>query len=135
MIASNDLEVRLPWLDPILFETVAHLPTRLKINGALTKWLLWKALTGGSHPGLPSSLLRVKPRGLSVPVDDWMRGRLAGLFQETALAVGSEVSSILDPRELRRHFEAHRCRSLRLGKHLWAVLVLELWLRENHPAL
>jgi hypothetical protein len=64
-----------------------------------------------------------------------MRGRLAGLFQETALAVGSEVSSILDPRELRRHFEAHRSRSLRLGKHLWAVLVLELWLRENHPAL
>jgi len=131
----HSLVIRAPWLDPVLFETVAHFPSRLKINGGLTHWLLRKAVASGRGASLPTSILNRKSESIKVPVHDWMRSSLATLFQDTALAVGSEVSRILDQRELRKVFEAHRSRNAQWGQSLWAVLILELWLRENRPRL
>jgi len=131
MSMASSLEVRVPWLDPALFELVAHLPRNLKIRGGTTKWLARKMAWDPRSPRLPESLLRQPKKGFAIPVHSWMRHELAELFQEIPLAKNAEVSHLFDTRQLRRQFEAHRSRSLRIGHQMWSILILELWLRQN----
>ncbi|MCG3196834.1 MAG: asparagine synthase (glutamine-hydrolyzing) [Candidatus Omnitrophica bacterium] len=135
MSMAHSLEVRVPWLDPILFERIAHFPPSLKISGGITKWLVRRSIARRAPNPFPPSLLQRDKHGFAIPVHRWMARDLAERFREGPLAEGSRVSAIFAPRELRRVFEAHRAGRIRVGHHLWAVLVLDLWLRENRLAL
>lgn len=136
MSMAHGLEVRVPWLDPVLFDWVAHLPVRHKINGGSTKWLarklVWKKVTEGT---LPASILDRPKQGFAIPVHRWMARELVETFQDTALATDSRLAGRFDVRAMRRWFEAHRAGDIRAGHSLWALLVLDLWLRETGVGL
>ena len=128
---AHSLEVRTPWLDPVLFELVAHFPPRFKVNGGVTKWLVHQSLIESKNGHLLTSLLHTRSRGHAVPVQHWLRSNLADFFEETALAKGSTNRVLFDGKQLRKEFENHRAGFVRLGRQLWSVLVLEIWLRES----
>ncbi|MCB9767835.1 MAG: asparagine synthase (glutamine-hydrolyzing) [Candidatus Omnitrophica bacterium] len=130
MSMAHSLEVRVPWLDPVLFEVVAHFPSTLKINGGITKWLLRKSAEKRAG-WLPQSVLRAKKQGFAIPIHRWISNELAGLFHEGPLDRNSRVAPLMDLVSLRRYYEAHRAGHIRLGHALWAVLVLDIWLRQN----
>lgn len=117
------LEVRPPLLDHELLELTAAMPSRFKVRGGQTKWILRKAL--GNL--LPPPLLTKPKQGFEVPVDAWLRGSVGDLFRETALDKNSPVASILDLSVVQGLFERHQAGRQRNGQALWSILVLTKW--------
>jgi asparagine synthase (glutamine-hydrolysing) len=72
------LEVRAPFLDPALVELACRIPTRFKLRGATTKYLLKRTV---DHL-LPANIINRRKQGLGVPVSAWLRGPLRNILQE-----------------------------------------------------
>jgi asparagine synthase (glutamine-hydrolysing) len=125
---------RHPWLDTALFEVLAHLPASLKINGAVPYWLLHQAFRNcQAYP--VQYPFRQRFHHDSSPIHLWMARELSGIFQDSVLSVSSCLSAVFTVSKLRQTFEAHRAGILRIGPSLWALLMLELWLREHEVAV
>src|SRR5207245_1449474 len=84
----HSLEVRVPFLDHVLFEFAATIPSEMKIKWLTKKYLLKKALGGL----LPKPILQHKKQGFVGPLSRWLRGDLKGY-----------VLDVLAPANLERH--------------------------------
>ena len=126
---AHGLEARPPLLDHELLELAATIPSDLKAGPGRTK-SIFKEACGDL---LPDAVRSLPKRGFDVPIDDWLRGPLAGRFEETAFASGA-LGGVLDPAGVRRAWTDHRAGRVGLGKPLWAVLVLAGWLERYRGA-
>ena len=70
------LEVRAPLLDHELVEFVMGLPSRLKLNGFTSKYILKRAMENI----LPDEVIQRKKKGFGVPIAKWVKGPLRQLF-------------------------------------------------------
>jgi asparagine synthase (glutamine-hydrolysing) len=84
---AASLEARVPYLDHELVEYAFRIPDRWKLRGLVGKWILRRAFRGN----LPTSILRRRKSGFSVPIAAWLRGDLRAL-----------TSDLLSPERLRR---------------------------------
>jgi asparagine synthase (glutamine-hydrolysing) len=125
MSMAHGLELRAPFVDHLLVDYVATMPSHLKLHNGATKWALRQALARD----LPPAVLTRRKRGLNPPLADWLSNAAAPLVREMlspeavlrrGLFRPESVSQLLAEQESRR-----RDRSL----HIWALLVLELWFR------
>ncbi len=120
---ATSLEARCPFLDVDLVEYMARVPRRLKFPLGRRKYLLRPLV----QRDLPPAILRQPKRGFSVPVAQWLRGPLAGLFDQLVLHGTGTFASLVDVaavRELKRRHDAgddHQSR-------LWTLLTLSIWL-------
>lgn len=121
------LETRSPFLDVPLADFAARLPLELMIRGRRGKRIL-RALV---ERRVDKGLARRRKTGFSPPVDDWLRAELAPLVQDTLLAKGALVGAYVREAEVRHMFEEHRARRANHRRVLWALLLLELWLRRE----
>jgi asparagine synthase (glutamine-hydrolysing) len=117
------LEVRPPLVDHELLELAATIPSDYKVRGGQTKWIFKETY----ESRLPQGLARRAKHGFEIPIDHWLRGPLAGMFQESVLAPSTRVSGLVDQPTVRRLFEAHRRGLGRHGNVLWSLLVLARW--------
>lgn len=133
------LEVRPPFVDHELLELAAQLPSELKVRNGETKWLLKELMEPTRSPGqpsrpekarLPRGLARRKKQGFEIPIDRWLRGPLAGAFEETVLAPNHPVAEFLDQSTARALFQQHQRKQGRHGNTLWSQLVLARWCEE-----
>jgi asparagine synthase (glutamine-hydrolysing) len=71
--------------------------------------------------------------GHSVPLKNWLResGRLSGLVRETLESPSFSGRGLVRPEAVRRMLEEHRSRRHNHSHRLWALFVLERWLRLN----
>jgi len=125
------LEVRAPFLDHELVEFVMGLPSRWKLKGLASKYLLKKAM----KTVLPEEVIQRKKKGFGVPIAKWVKGPLKELFSDMldpsrirreALLDGDSVSSLL---------QSHLRNQRDNRKQLWTLLVWELWSDRYHPTL
>lgn len=119
----NSLEGRSPFLDHRLMEFAARLPSRMKLRGRSSKYILKKAFRGL----LPEKIFRRGKMGFALPIGFWFRDELKDfvkgiLFSDSSLKRGyfnqHTVRGMLDD-----HFKAKRDYT----HPIWALLVLELW--------
>jgi len=126
MSMAVSLEVRVPLLDHRIVEFAATLPFGMKYNSGESKRIMKRAL----RDKVPPALLAQRKRGFAVPVHRWFRdGAAAGLLEDLALAPGARLASYVEPRTVRTLLDAHRAGRGDYGHHLWALLMLEQWLR------
>jgi asparagine synthase (glutamine-hydrolysing) len=131
MAGSWGLDMRSPFFDRRLAETAFQLPPEMKLHGACEKYVLKRAM----RKKLPKEIVWRRKFGMSVPVTDWVLGskeleaklddllgersvRARGLFRPEFVArlrAGEDV-----PSETRRR---------RVGERIWALAMLEGWLR------
>ena len=69
MTMANSIELRVPLLDHRVLEFAASLPSRLKLNGHNTKYILKKALS----KRIPREISNRKKAGFPVPYGSWLR--------------------------------------------------------------
>lgn len=123
------LDVRSPLFDRALTEASFTFPPRHKLSGTCEKAVLKHAVSGR----LPDEIVWREKSGMCVPTSHWVLGPLRdvvadvlgpdsisarGLFRSdyvNSLRVGKDQANELRPR--------------RIGEKLWALLMLELWLR------
>jgi asparagine synthase (glutamine-hydrolysing) len=125
MSMAHSLEVRCPLLDRRLVELAFRIPASRKQIGRQGKALLRRL----ANERLPEGFSRLPKRGFTVPIGEWIRGPYASKFTDEVLGKCASTSAMIDSKELRHRFEAHRRGLVDEGYSLWAAWVLERWLR------
>ncbi len=123
------LDVRTPLFDRQLAEASFALAPQLKLNGAVEKFILKLAVRGK----LPKEVVWRKKLGMGVPITDWTLGPLAPAMRELLGKASLErrglfrtefIAPLLQGRNL-----PGETRRRRVGERLWALAMLEAWLR------
>jgi asparagine synthase (glutamine-hydrolysing) len=127
----HSLEVRAPLLDRDLAEFVWRLPVDLKLRGLRGKYLLRKAAAGL----VPDEVLRRPKRGFLIPVAGWLRGVLRPLMLDLLGEAALTRQGLFNPQAVGRLVEEHLSGRADHRRPLWTLLVLQLWLRKNAPAI
>lgn len=123
MSMAASLEVRVPFVDQVLFEAVAGIPLRAKLKGRRTKGLFREAMA----PYLPPFLLDAPKRGLNLPIALWFRGPLKGWLDEVLARDKIEARGWLNPDAVQAVRDEHTAGRRDHSLFLWALVMLELW--------
>jgi asparagine synthase (glutamine-hydrolysing) len=125
MSMAASIESRVPFLDHHLVEFAAGLPTRLKLRGFRTKWILREAV----RTLLPQEILTRKKMGFPVPFAMWMKDRWQGVARDVLLDRRTRERGLTNPAAVERLLTAHAAGTQEGGDAIWSLLNLELWYR------
>jgi asparagine synthase (glutamine-hydrolysing) len=122
---AHSLELRSPFLDHRMMEFAAGLPSRLKLRGSETKYILKRAM----EPWLPRAILQRPKMGFEVPLAEWFRTDLRELPATVLLDETARSRGMFRVEEVQRLISEHVQHSANHASKLWALLQLELWMR------
>ena len=123
---AHGLECRQPFLDHRLVEFAASLPMAYKLRWGRGKWLLQRAF----RDRLPAEIWQRKKMGFGVPLDHWFRKELRDLTHDSLLTDAAHTAVYFRPEAMRKLFDEHQTQRFDHSARLWALLMLEMWLRE-----
>jgi asparagine synthase (glutamine-hydrolysing) len=117
------LEVRAPFLDAALVDSIQAMPAVFKYGRGQTKRLLKRAARGR----LPASILDRPKKGFGIPVARWLRGPLAPLLDSLLGRDRIEAQGLFRADEVARRVAEHRQGVRDHRKPLWTLLMFQLW--------
>lgn len=121
MSMAVGLEIRVPFLDHELVETVLSIPQRYK-KGQGSKPLLVAAFQNE----LPTAVYNRPKQGFSLPMDAWLRGPLDSYIQQ-GIQLAAEILKLERPYASLREFQAHQLHWTRP----WNWCILGYWLQKH----
>ena len=121
------LEVRAPFLDRALVELAGRIPSRLKLAGWQTKYVLKRAL----RDLLPRAILARRKQGFGVPIGLWLRGPLRRTLEERLAPERVARLGLFNPEATARLIAEHVRGQRDHRKILWALLMFDTW-RERY---
>ena len=124
------LEVRAPLLDYELVEFVMGLPSKLKLKGFTSKYILKKAMKNW----LPDEVINRPKKGFGVPIAKWVKGPLKELFGDLLSSDRIKREGFLNPEYVTTLLQDHLVNKKDNRKQLWTLLVWELWVNRYHPS-
>jgi asparagine synthase (glutamine-hydrolysing) len=122
---ANSLEARIPFLDHKFMELVATIPSRLKLKGMVTKYILKQAFSDF----LPRAILTRAKMGFGVPVSRWFRKELKDYMFEILLDSRSLERGYFRKNGVERLLMEHVEGCYDHSSKIWALLFLEMWFR------
>ncbi len=123
---ASSLEARSPFLDHVLAEFAATLSDRQRLKGWQTKAVLRDAYRGL----LPDTIISSRKRGFEVPLVSWLRKDLHELLMDTVGSDSARVRYYLDSSFVDELLDGRTMGDRNWGYIVYALLVLELWLRD-----
>jgi asparagine synthase (glutamine-hydrolysing) len=117
------LEVRAPFLDAELVDSIQAMPAAFKYGRGQTKRLLKHA----ARSRLPESILDRPKKGFGIPVARWLRGPLAPLLDSLLGADRLKSQGLFNPVEVGRRIREHREGVRDHRKPLWTLLMFQIW--------
>lgn len=126
---AASLEARAPFLDHELVEQAAAIPfnlkLRLKLKGALTKFILKEAARGI----LPDAIIDRRKHGFGVPLGAWLRRDMSPV-RDILLSRRARERGLWRGAVVERLIEEHHAGRRDHNRQLWALLTLEEWHRQ-----
>ena len=122
---AHSLEVREPLMDHELVEWLATLPTRQKMKGQESKYILKKAM----ESYLPSDVLYRPKMGFAVPLARWFRGPLRQRVRDALLGPRLAATGWFNRSYLEHLIDTHNAGTRDYSASLWALLMFEAFLR------
>jgi asparagine synthase (glutamine-hydrolysing) len=123
---AHGLECRAPILDYRLVEFAAALPVKLKYRFGRSKRLLREAF----GDLLPPGVFTRRKMGFGVPLDSWFRRELKPLGDGLLLSPSARCRTYFRPEAIAALWNDHQSGTYDHSNRLWALLMLESWLRE-----
>ena len=120
---AHGLEVRVPFLDPVVAELAYALPVDARVRGLATK----RVLRAAAAPLLPPTVVRGPKRGFCTPVAAWLRGPLEELARDLLSPARVARQGWFAPEPVTALLERHLARREDLGRPLWALIAFGLW--------
>jgi asparagine synthase (glutamine-hydrolysing) len=117
------LEVRAPFLDYELVEFVMSLPSKWKLKGFTSKYILKKVMENL----LPEQIINRPKKGFGVPIAKWVKGPLKELFEDLLSGHKVRREGFLNPEYVTSLLIDHLSNKKDNRKQLWTLLVWELW--------
>ncbi len=121
MTMANSLELRVPYLDHVLFEFAATIPTRYKIKAGTTKYALRQAF----KDILPPQVIRRPKRGFPVPTRVWFLKELKEPVHE--ILKNSFTPQYFDYSYVMKLFEEHLAGRADHSRRLWTIIIFLIW--------
>jgi len=128
MAAST--EVRLPFVDPLVFRAAFSLPGRRKVSGRSGK----VALKEAARAWVPDEAIDRPKASLSAPLRTWVNRDLRELVDDVLLHGELVGTGFLQADELAKVVAADRSGREDRSKQIWQLLTLELWYRQASRA-
>lgn len=126
MSMAHSLEVRVPFLDHRVVELALSIPPEMKVGWTRGKKILrW---TFGDL--LPPEQWRRPKRGFDIPAASWLRGKLRVIAADHLLDSTLAARGIVCQSEVERLWNEHQKKRADHSRKLWALLMLEAWLRD-----
>lgn len=124
---AHSLEVRVPFLDHHVVEYCATIPSRLKVRGRTTKYLLKEHVARGL---IPDRIIDKRKVGFfAESIDGWFRAQTRGPVADYLLTSNPRCAEFLNPSAVRELVVSHADRSDTSNSNLLlAILMLEVWL-------
>jgi asparagine synthase (glutamine-hydrolysing) len=120
---AHSLEARVPFLDHELVEMCARIPPSMKMRGLTEKFVLRQAF----RSTLPEEIALRRKRGLKAPYEQWLREKLPPFAEEMLDERCLRQKGYFSAAAVKHLMHAHRSGRDGFGKHLMAVLVVQLW--------
>ncbi|MFQ5876382.1 MAG: asparagine synthase (glutamine-hydrolyzing) [Acidobacteriota bacterium] len=120
---ASSVEARVPFLDHPIVEFALRIPTPLKLRAGRTKFLLKRAMRGI----LPDEIIHRPKQGFGAPISEWLRGDLHQHALDIVLGSRLRAEDLLDYRQVRDRFAAHRAGRGDHSWHLWTLYNLTRW--------
>src|SRR2546425_3508253 len=117
------LEVRAPFLDPRVAEHPASLPSRYKLHGYTSKYILKRAAKGL----VPPFVWRRGKKGFGVPFAKWLKAELRPMAHDLLSPERLRRTGLFDPEFVARLQDEHERGVANHRKLLWTLLTFELW--------
>jgi asparagine synthase (glutamine-hydrolysing) len=128
MAAST--EVRVPFVDPLVFSAAFSLPGADKIRGREQK----AALKDAARAWLPDAIIDRPKASFGAPLRAWVTNDLSELIDDVLLRGELVDTGFLRPEPLRRIVADQRSGRRDESKQIWQLLSLELWYRNARSA-
>jgi asparagine synthase (glutamine-hydrolysing) len=128
MAAST--EVRVPFVDPVVFQAAFSLPAEAKIHGRVQK----AALKQAARRWLPDEIIDRPKASFGAPLRAWVTNDLRELVDDVLVGGELVASGFLRRGPLLRLVEDQRCGRRDESKQIWQLLTLELWYRNARAA-
>jgi asparagine synthase (glutamine-hydrolysing) len=123
---AASLEGRSPFLDHEVAEFALRLPVSYRVRGHRLKAVLRDAY----RDRLPREVVEGRKRGFEVPLAAWLAGDLRDVVFDALVTPGCRVSEFLDAGFVRAIVDGTAMQERNRPGLVYALLVLELWLRE-----
>ena len=117
---ANSLELRVPFLDHVLLEFAATLPTEYKVRNLATKRILKRAF--GKR--IPQEIIRRKKAGFPIPMAQWIRKELRQEVRDILLSTRG-LSRDYFTRTGIEKLLAHSDQGQPVSKEIFSLLTLE----------
>jgi len=130
MSMAHGLEVRSPLLDHRLVEFAVSLPSSLKLRRWQSKAILRDAV--GRY--LPAATIRKRKHGFSVPLREWLRGRLNEMVSDYLAGSSSHLNpGVFNRVTVNRLTSEHRKGERDHSSAIWLLLNFAAWSQMYSP--
>lgn len=127
MSMAHSLELRVPFCDHRIYEFALRVPTRLRLAG----WRLKSFMRRSLVDALPKEVTAGAKRGFMLPIARWLREDLREMVGDVLSESAVKSRGYIQPRYVKWLVSEHSSGRRNLSDQLVALLVLELWLRQN----
>jgi asparagine synthase (glutamine-hydrolysing) len=117
------LEARVPILDKRVVAFSWRLPHRFKIRNRLGKRLLRNVL----YRLVPREMVDRPKVGFSVPIDEWLRGRLKDWAGDLLFSDEMRSDGLFDALAVRKAWSRFQAGATDAGVAIWAVVMFQAW--------
>jgi asparagine synthase (glutamine-hydrolysing) len=121
MTMAHSLELRVPFLDKVVFETASKIPTSLKTANGTTKYILRKAAEGI----VPEHVLNRKKLGFPVPIRHWLKNEM-NEWAKTIIRE-SHTDHLFNKSYVLNLLEDHCQGKADNSRKIWTVLIFMVW--------
>ena len=122
MSMAHSLEVRVPFLDKVVFDAASSISKQLKVDSTQTKTLLRKAVTGL----IPEHVTNRRKLGFPVPLRVWLKDELYD-WAKMLIQNSSAAEQYFHQSYLLKLLEDHRAGVSDNSRKLWTVFVFLIW--------
>ncbi|MCW2521769.1 MAG: hypothetical protein JWO63_104, partial [Frankiales bacterium] len=121
MTMANSLELRVPFLDTVVFEVASRIPVEQKLTKETTKYALRRALA----EIVPAHVLNRPKLGFPVPTRPWLQD----VMYDWAHQIISEAGTghLIDTQAALALLESHRTGPHDYSRKIWTLLVFMIW--------
>ena len=123
MSMANSLEVRVPYLDRVLFDYAKSIPTKYKIHDGQTKYAFRKV----AGKVLESKFSDKKKLGFPVPIREWIKDeKYYNLIKETF----ANSSEFFNTNKIIKLLEDHKSGKKDNSRKIWTIYSFLVWYNE-----
>ena len=122
MSMAHSLEVRVPFLDRVVFDVARKVPTEFKVTKENTKYAMRQA----AHRYLPDMVAEKKKLGFPVPIRVWLReDKYYNIVKEAFHSPAAQ--EYFKTEEIMKYLDDHKAGNADNSRKIWTVYMFLVW--------